>query len=168
MEPTLSPLEIDPYVLALQVLGFALLYLVLKRLLFGPLLSVMRRRERQIDAAFAAGEEAKRQLAAVEAEREKVLAQAQEEAREQLRRATREAEQARAQILQKAREDGQRLRERARAAIALERERATAELRRRVVDLALLAASRAVLQRLDEQQHRQAVDDFIASLEQEP
>jgi F0F1-type ATP synthase membrane subunit b/b' len=40
-------------------------------------------------------------------------------------------------------------------------------LRREVVDLALLAASRAVLGRLDEERHHQVIDEFIAGLEQQ-
>jgi F0F1-type ATP synthase membrane subunit b/b' len=59
----------------------------------------------------------------------------------------------------------QALRERARRGLALEREEAELGLRRQVVDLALLAADRAVLQRLDPEAHRRAVDDFITSLE---
>jgi F0F1-type ATP synthase membrane subunit b/b' len=41
------------------------------------------------------------------------------------------------------------------------------QLRREVVDLALLAAQRAVLSPLDEDKHRQAIDDFIGRLEQQ-
>lgn len=59
------------------------------------------------------------------------------------------------------------MRERARRALELEREEAALALRRQVVELALLAADKAVLRRLDEETHRRVVDDFIASLEQE-
>jgi F0F1-type ATP synthase membrane subunit b/b' len=34
------------------------------------------------------------------------------------------------------------------------------------VDLALLAAQKAVLTQLDDDKHRRAIDDFIANLEQ--
>jgi F-type H+-transporting ATPase subunit b len=59
------------------------------------------------------------------------------------------------------------VRQRARESTALEQEEALLALRHQVVDLALLAASRAVLSDLDEEKHRRVVDDFIARLEQQ-
>ena len=41
------------------------------------------------------------------------------------------------------------------------------QLRHEVVDLALLAATQAVLAPLEEEKHRQAVDEFISRLEQQ-
>jgi F-type H+-transporting ATPase subunit b len=83
-----------------------------------------------------------------------------------VRQAVQEAEEARDRIVQEARGEADDIRKRARESIELEREATLIELRQQVVDLALLAASRAVLGRLDEERHRQVVDDFISSLEQ--
>ena len=158
-------LGLDPAVLALQAVAFIILFLVLRRYLFRPLLAVMAEREEEITAALAAGERAKAELSRIDEERSRVLAGAREEGRQQVRQAVQEGEQARERILAEAREEVQALRERARRGLALEREEAELALRRQVVDLALLAADRAVLQRLDPEAHRRAVDDFITSLE---
>jgi F-type H+-transporting ATPase subunit b len=158
-------LGLDPAVLALQAVAFIILFLVLRRYLFRPLLAVMAKREEEIAAALEAGERAKAELSRIDEERSRVLAGAREEGRQQVRQAVQEGEQARERILAEAREEVQALRERARRGLALEREEAELALRRQVVDLALLAADRAVLQRLDPEAHRRAVDDFITSLE---
>jgi len=160
-------LAIDPYVLGLQIIAFVILFLLLRRYLFGPLLQVMREREQQISEALDAGERARQELARIDEQRDRVLAEAREQGRERVRQSVREAEEARERILKEARQDAEHLRQRAREAVALEREEAMLELRRRMVDLVLLAASRAVLQRLDERQHRQAVEDVIAELERQ-
>jgi len=159
-------LRIDPAVLFLQAVAFVILFLVLRRYLFRPLLAMMERRQQEIAEALDAGERAKAELAVIGQERERVLAVAREEGRQQVRQAVQEGERAREQILQEAREEAQQTRQRARESIELEREEAMLQLRREVVDLALLAAWRAVLTSLDETTHRQAVDDFITSLEQ--
>ena len=161
-----GPLSIDPAVLLLQIVGFAILYLLLRRYLFAPLLGIMKQREREIAEAFEAGERARTELARIEEERTQMLAEAREQGREAVRQSVREGEEARQRLLTEAREEAQDIRQRARESVELEVEEAMLALRRQVVDLALLAASRAVLSRLDEEKHRQVVDDFIASLEE--
>jgi F-type H+-transporting ATPase subunit b len=163
----LKQLGIDPAVLTLQIIAFAMLFWLLRRFLFRPVLGIMQEREKEIAEALDAGERAKAELARIDQEKAQVLAEAREEGREQVRRAVREGEQARERILAETREDAHALRERAQQAIALEREEAKLALRHQVVDLALAAASRAVLRRLDEQVQRQVVDDFISSLERQ-
>lgn len=164
----LRQLGIDPAVLLLQVIAFLLLYLLLRRFLFRPVLRIMAQREAEIAEALEAGQRAKAELAHIAEERARVLSQAREEGREEVRRAVHEGEQARERILREARQEAQELRQRAREAIALEQEQARLALREQVVDLALLAASQAVLRHLDPETHRQVVDDFIAGLGQRP
>jgi F-type H+-transporting ATPase subunit b len=168
MTEALASLGIDPRVLLLQVIAFIILFLVLRRFLFRPLMAVMNLRAREIAEGLEAGERSKEALARIDEERQRQLAEAREQGREHVRQAVREAGQAREQILQEARREVQEMRDRGRQALDREREQAELELRRRVVELALLAAGRAVLQRLDERAHRQAVEDFIAGLEREP
>jgi F-type H+-transporting ATPase subunit b len=167
MGEALKALGLDPSVLLLQVVAFVILYLLLRRYLFRPLFAVMAQRQAAIKEGLAAGEQAKTELARIDQERARLLAEAREQGREQVRQAVREGEQAREQILAEARVESQEMRERARRALELEREEAALALRRQVVELALLAADKAVLRRLDEETHRRVVDDFIASLEQE-
>ncbi len=162
-----SPLSLDPAVLLLQIVGFVILFLLLRRYLFGPLLEVIRQREREVEEGLKASKRAKEELARVDEEKARVLAEAREQGREQVRRAVREGEEARERLLSDAREETKGLRQRAREAVELEREEAMIQLRREVVDLALLAASQAVVGRLDEKQQRAVVDDFISGLEQE-
>jgi len=167
MAEAAKALGLDPAVLVLQIVGFLVLFLVLRRYLFRPLLGMMTQREAEIAAALDAGERAREELSRIDQEKARVLAQAREQGREQVRQAVREGEEARLRILQEAREEAQGVRERARRAVELEREQAELELRQRVVDLALLAASKVVLGRLEVEAQRQAVDDFISRLEQE-
>ena len=159
-------LSLDPAVLGLQIVAFIILFAVLRKYLFRPLLGVMAQREKEIAEGLEAGKRARAELAVMEQERERVVALAREEGRQQVRQAVQEGEKARDQIVREAREEAQQVRQRGKESVELEREEAMLQLRREVVDLALLAARRAVLIPLDEAKHRQAVDDFISSLEQ--
>lgn len=159
-------LSIDPAILALQIIAFGILFFLLRRYLFRPLLGLMAEREKEIAEALDAGERARAEVARIDEERESMLVKAREQGREQVRQFVLEGEEARDRILGEAREEAQEIRQRARDTVELEREEAMTELRREVVDLALLAASRAVLGRLDEERHRRVIDEFIAGLEQ--
>jgi F-type H+-transporting ATPase subunit b len=163
----LRQLGIDPAVLTLQIIAFAILFWLLRRFLFRPVLRIMAEREKEIAESLDVGERARAELARVDQERARVLAEAREQGREQVRQAVIEGEEARQRILAGAREESQALRQRAQQAIALEREEAELALRQQVVDLALLAANKAVLRKLDGQTQRQVIDDFISSLEQQ-
>ncbi len=158
-------LSLDLPVLVLQIVAFVILFLLLRRYLFRPLMEVMAQREKEIADGLDAGERAKVELGSIDQERERVLARAREEGRQQVRQAVQEGEQARDQIVREAREEAQQIRQRAKESVELERQEAALQLRQEVVDLALLAARQALLAPLDEAKHRQAVDDFIASLE---
>lgn len=160
-----NPLAIDTVVLGLQVVGFLILFLLLRRYLFRPVLGVIQERETEIASGLDAAAKARAELARLDEERARVLAEAREQGREQVRDAVKEGEEARERILTEARQELQELRERTRRALELEREQAEVELRRQVVDLALLAADKAVLRRLDGETQRKVIDDFLAELE---
>ncbi len=162
-----SVLSLDPAVVFLQIVGFAILFLLLRRYLFGPVLKVMAEREEEIDEGLEAGERARKELARIDQERSRVLSEAREEGREQVRAAVQEGEEARDRILQHARDEAEQIRQRARETVDIEREEARLQLRHEVVDLALLAAKQAVLAQLDEDKHRRAVDEFISHLERQ-
>ena len=165
MASALTALGFNPRVFLLNVIAFLILFAVLRRYLFGPLAHVMKRRAEEIAEGLEASRRNREALAEADQRREQILAAAREEGREQVRRSVQEGEAERERILAEARVEVQGLRERGREAVARERERALLELRQRVVDLALLAAGRAVAQRLDERVHRQVIDDFITDLE---
>jgi F-type H+-transporting ATPase subunit b len=167
MGETTNPLAIDWVVLSIQVVGFVILFLLLRRYLFGPLMGVITQRQQEIAEGLEAGERARTELARIDQERAQALAEAREQGREQVRQAVREGEHARERIVTEAREEAQALRQRAQQAIALERDEAELALRQQVVDLALMAADKAVLRRLDTHTQKQVIDDFITSLEQQ-
>ncbi len=163
----LKALGFSPHVFLLNIIAFIVLFLVLRRFLFRPLAQVLQLRAQEIAEGLDAAQQHKEALAKVAEERERALAEAREQGRERIREAVQEATETKERIVAEAREEAQHLRTRGHEAVELEREQALSEVRRVVVDLALQAASRAVLQRLDERAHRQAVEAFLTELEQQ-
>jgi len=150
--------------LIVQIVNFLLLLIILKRILYKPLVAKMNERtaaiQRSLEEAQAARAEAARQ---------------QEQNAEQLRAAYAEAQSIRAAALKEAAEEQRKLVEHAsreaqqlvaaaRAQTEADIRRARAELRREVSDLATAVAEKLVRKSLRDEDHRRIVDDAIASI----
>lgn len=145
--------------------AFVLLLIVLWRVgVFSKITEALAERtakiEGQIKEAEAKQVEADRLLAEYRAQ----LAQAREEANGIVADAREAAERLRKDLHEKAQEESNRIVESARVEIQAERDRAARELRREVGILAVQVAERVVGASLDEDRHRELVDDYIEEL----
>jgi F-type H+-transporting ATPase subunit b len=143
---------------------FILLFFVLKRFAWPPIIRATVEREhkitRQLEEAQKMNAEAKDALE----EHGRLLANAKNESQLLINEAKTVAQREREQLLAKAREEQERVLERAKREIDAERERAILELRREAVDLSLAAASKLVQQRLDTDADRRIVQEYLHSL----
>jgi F-type H+-transporting ATPase subunit b len=156
---------IDPRILLLQVVGFIVLYALLRRYLFGPIQGILEQRRVEVQSSLDQSAEELRRAEALRQEYEGHLVQIREEARQRIQEAVREGQQAHDAMLAEARQQAEGVLERARAQIDVETRQALAELRRQAVELAIEAARKALRESFDEQQHRQAIDRAIRDIE---
>jgi F-type H+-transporting ATPase subunit b len=130
---------------------------------FGKQVSGMlaARRDR-IEQGLRDAEQAKRDRESAEQERLAALAEARREANDILGRAQKVAQETRDADIAATRDELTRMRERATEEITAEKQRALAELRGEVADLALQAASRVVRETMTDQRQRRLVEEFLA------
>ena len=130
---------------------------------FGKQVSGMlaARRER-IEQGLRDAEQAKRDRESAEQERLAALAEARREANDILGRAQKVAQETRDADIAATRDELTRMRERATEEITAEKQRALAELRGEVADLALQAAGRVVRETMTDQRQRRLVEEFLA------
>jgi F-type H+-transporting ATPase subunit b len=150
--------------LGFQVVNFLLLLYLLNRLLFKPLLSRMDERAEKIREGLENAESAARDRELARAEREAAVTEARKEAADMLARANKIAEDTRNEILSDARAEAERVTAKARDEITAEKERAMAELRGQVADLALAAAGKLVRSEMDAPTQRRLVEEFLAEV----
>jgi F-type H+-transporting ATPase subunit b len=147
--------------LAFQVINFLLLLYLLNRFLFKPVLKLLDERESRITKGLEDAEAAARDRELAKAEREAALDEARKEAQAMVARANKIAEDSRAEILADAKEQADKVATRAREEITAEKDKAMAELRATVADLALHAAGRLVRSEMDTATQRRLVEDFL-------
>src|SRR5918996_267993 len=129
---------------------------------FGKQVSGMlaARRER-IEQGLRDAEQARRDRESAEQERLAALAGARREANDILARAQKGAQETRDADIATTRQELDRMRTRATDEISAEKQRALAELRGEVADLALQAAGRVVRETMTDQRQRRLVEEFL-------
>jgi F-type H+-transporting ATPase subunit b len=160
-----SGLAINFFWIIVASLNF-LVFAVILYLAFGRTVSRMlaARRER-IEQGLKDAERARLDRASAEQERLAALADARREANEILARAQKVAQETRESDIAATKLELERLRERASAEIEAQTQRALADLRSEVADLALAAASKVVGESMTDARQKRLVRDFLSEAE---
>jgi F-type H+-transporting ATPase subunit b len=154
--------QINLFWIIVAAANFVVFFLIVQRIAFGGLVQTLNDRRSRIEQGLKDAEQARRDREAAEQERQATLQEARREANEIVNRAQKAATETREQEVAATREEIARLKERANVDIEAERQRAMAELRGEVTDLALAAASRVVGESLTGDRQRKLVSDFLA------
>jgi len=146
------------------IVVFALLFLVLRRFAWGPILEGLKSREANIKGALAQAELARKEAQLMRLELQKEMSGAQDKIRQLMDEARRDAQRAKDEMITEARKEIQSERERLQREIALARDQALQELWTQTAQLATLVSAKAIRRQLNIEDHRRLVDEAIAEL----
>ena len=147
--------------LLFQIINTGILFLVLKIILFKPVLNIIEKRENMIQDDLAEGAKAKNEGIALKKEYEEKVSLAKDEGREIIKQATARAEEKSNQIISDAQAEAIALKAKATKEIAQEKEQAIAEIRNDISDIAILAASKVLEEDIDKAKHEDLIEKFI-------
>lgn len=150
--------------LLVQILNFAIMFIVLRAWVFKPIIELLKRRREAIAQGLEDARVAAEARANAEQEAQGVLAKAQQDAAHVVREATERAEQVALEIKVAAEHDAEKVREDAAAAAEQARIQTLAELRGQVAGLAIAAAQKLIGEVLDEKRQRSLVAEFFSGL----
>src|SRR3954462_14699089 len=159
-----GPLSVEPGLMIWTVVVFVALLLILRKYAWPSILGAVEARERALEEQLAEAERNRREAAELLAQHQKLLAEGRAQAQTLLAAARTSAEKERALSMEKARQEQEELLERARRDIGAERDRAVVELRREAVDLSLAAATKLIGERLNSENDRRIVQEYLSSL----
>jgi F-type H+-transporting ATPase subunit b len=160
--PEAPGLSINFFWVIVAALNFIVFLALMWRFAFDPIANILAERKARIEQGLADAEQARRDRDAGMAERDRLIAEARREASAFIAAAQKSAEDLRTADIAATRAELDRLRERAAADIAAEHDRALADLRAQVADLALAAAGKVVGETMTDARQRRLVEDFIA------
>ena len=160
----LQALGINPAGILLSAIGFVLLFLTLKKYAFGPIYGMLEQRQENIRGNIDEAQSRRDEMVKLQHEYEARLAKIEDEARDKIAVAVREAQAARDEIVAKAHAESEAILARGQQEVIRERERAMAEMRNQIAELAVSAAGRVIKQNLNGASHGQLIDDVIAGI----
>ena len=154
-------LQINLFWVIVSSLNF-LVFAVLLYALFGRTVTrMLSERRARIEQGLRDAEQARLDRESAEAERLAALAEARREAKEILDRSQKVAQETRDADIAATRSELERMRQQAEEDIEAEKQRAIADLRQEVANLALEAASKVVGESMTDERHRRLVEDFL-------
>ena len=156
-------LSINFFWVIVAALNFIVFLALMWRFAFDPIANILAERKARIDQGLADAQQARRDRDAATAEHAQVVAEARRQAQALIVAAQKSAQDLRDADIAATREELERLRVKATADIAAERDRALADLRASVADLALAAAGAVVGETMTDTRQRRLVEEFLAN-----
>ncbi len=154
-------LTINLFWVIVAALNFGLFLYIIWVFAFKPLSGMLESRRERIEQGLQDAEQARKDREAAEAERLTMLTEARREANDIINRAQKVAQDTRDADIAATRSELERMRTQASAEIDAEKQRAIADLRAEVADLALAAAGRVVGESMTDDRQRRLVEDFL-------
>ena len=156
--------QAEPGLMIWTVISFVILLILLWKVAYKPITRALKKREETIRNTL---EEAKKNRESAEALVEKYeaqIAQARDEAQKILAEGKMLGENVRKEIIQKAHEEADQIVKRAQEEIEFQKEKTLMELKERIADLTIMAASKVVAKTLDKKDHEQLLDEYVSKV----
>ena len=138
-----------------------MLFLFLKKFLFGRVNAIMEKRAQMVQADLDHAKETVAEAEQLKTNYLETMSGAQSEAKELIAKAQKIANEQRDQITQQAQRDADRIMANAKKEIVLEQQRSLESAQSAIADLAMAAASKVVGANLDDAANRDLVDAFL-------
>lgn len=140
---------------------FGLMMVVLAKYAFPPILGYAQAREERIQRSLDEAQQARDEAQQALEEQRRELEKARQESHEIIARGKQDAESVRQELLNKTKAEQQEVVERAKQEIERQREQALESLRRETVELSIAAASNLISRRMDAEEDRRVVREFL-------
>jgi F-type H+-transporting ATPase subunit b len=148
-----------------QALGFIILFILLAKFAWGPILSALDEREQAIESAILSAENARNEMANLKSQNESLLQEARLERDQLIQRASEASERMIEEAKAEANKVGAQMIENAKAVIETEKQAALADVRLQVAMLSLDVTEKLLRRELkDKTSQKELVDEFVNDL----
>lgn len=168
MSELLHNLGINGKLLIASTVNFFLLFLVLRRFVYGPVVRMLEKREKTVADSLKHSAEVESVRNSLAVEREKIVLAAKTAASDLLQEAAQRADRLRADALTAARTDADALVAKTKAALAEERAALMDSVRHDVADLVVTATEKILEQKMTDKADHALIAKTIAQLEAKP
>ena len=156
--------QLDPGLFIWTILTFLILFSVLAKFAWRPLLQALKDREEDIKSSLEDAEKARNDLNSLNDQSEKILANARSEAIEIRSEAKSSAEKIKADLKSQAEQDVKKLKDDAQVQIQVEKDKAISEIREEVVTLTMSVAEKVIGKNISSDENLELIENSIKDL----
>lgn len=156
--------SITPWTSIFSIVNLLITVLIVKKLLFKPVMNVLKQRQEEIDTIYSDADKAKADAADMKDQYAEKLSHAREEADTIVRNAVQTAERKGYEIVAEAKDQAVYMKQKAEAEIEQEKRKAFNDVKNELSGIAVDIASKVVSREIDEKDHVQLVEDFIKNV----
>jgi F-type H+-transporting ATPase subunit b len=157
--------QLDPGLYIWTIVVFLVLFLLLAKFAWRPLLEALRSREDAIRKSLDDARQAKQELERLQIESQRILAQARGEAEAIVARTRDDAARLREELRQKAQQEAAGIVRNAEKQIELETNRALQQIRHEAVDLSVAIASKLLQRNVSREDNERLIDETFKQLD---
>ncbi|MDF2539708.1 MAG: synthase, subunit b [Herbinix sp.] len=148
--------------IVINMINIFVLYLLMKKFLFGPITEMMEKRTNAVKASLAEAENNKNEAEKLKQDYEACLKNADAQAVTIINEAKQRALEERAKQIKAAKEEAAKIIEDAKKTIELEKKLSMQDIQSEIAGIALLAASKVIKQNVNDSTNQQMINDFLA------
>lgn len=167
MMQSLDIISVNLWQILISLVNLLLIFLIVKKFLFGPVKKLMAARQAELDHQYAAADAAQKQAMENKDAWEQKLQGAEEEANAIITDATDTAKRRSEQIVSDATLRAEGIVSRAEEEAILERKKATEDMKREIVDVSAAIAEKMLEREIRVEDHRVMIDSFIEQIGEE-
>lgn len=160
----LSFVTIDVWTMIFTWANLLILFLLMKKFLFGPVRRIIEKREEEINSSINKAEELEKEAEKMKADYENKLENAKDKAEEIVRTATRNAYLKEEEILKNAQKKAADMLEKADKQIEMEKQAALNDVKNEVSHMATAVAEKILEKDINEEDHARLIDEFIKGM----
>lgn len=158
----MNPLvQLDPGLFIWSIITFMVLFFVLAKFAWKPLLKMLQDREDMIRTSLDDAEKAKVELERLNEESEAIMAKARSEAQTILADGKAAAEKVKEDTVAKAKEQANKIREDAEKQILVEKDKAIADIKQEVVNISLSVAEKLIHKNLSDADNKALIEESL-------
>ena len=152
-------------VIIILTINFIILFVILKKFLFGRVLQHLDNRKKEIEGTFDKIEQDKKHITQLTDEYQAKLSQIEKEAYQKIQSAVKEGLTAKTEIISEAHLQADNVLRKAKDEIGLEKNKAMKEMRQEIITLAISAAEKIISKELDEKTNSRVVSEFLEEID---
>lgn len=161
----MEQLGIEPKLLFAQIVNFTIIVVVLSKLLYKPILSILDKRKKEIEEALAITEKMRKEEEKLASKKESTMTGARQEAQALIEDARKQAKEVEKDLLDKAHKDASDIIAKAKTESARMKEELALDVKRQAVELATSMTKRLLSEALGKREQHDIVRAHLKKLE---